>query len=123
MKQILIVDDSKTARMMLKHWLTALRPKYQLHEAAGGDEALALVQASPGDWLALIDYNMEGLTGTELVQALLPHIPPACMALCTANIQGAIQEKAQDLGIHFMKKPMNPKKLMTLLGLMEGAGA
>lgn len=121
MKKILIVDDSRTARMMYKHWLAALRPKYSLFEADGSEQAMAHMTDKDDAWLAFIDYNMEGLNGMELVQSLLPYIQPCHMALCTANFQAAIQERAQDMGILFMKKPMNPKKLQTLLQQMEQA--
>ncbi|CAM2067080.1 Response regulator [Sulfidibacter corallicola] len=122
MTSILLVDDSKAARMMLQHWLKALRPDFRIVEAADGDSALALMEKeSPdrGDWLALIDYNMEGMHGTELAERLFSYIPPNCMALCTANIQKAVQERAEKLGIHYLKKPLNPKKIAGLLAQME----
>ncbi|CAM2007423.1 response regulator transcription factor [Acanthopleuribacter pedis] len=121
MKKILIVDDSKTARMMLKHWLTALRPDATILEADGADQALAHMKQPEGEWMAFIDYNMEGLNGMELVEALMPFIPATRMALVTANFQAAVQDRAHGKGIRFMKKPMNPKKVQMLLNQMEQA--
>lgn len=64
---------------------------------------------------ALLDYNMEGLTGLELALQLVELgdevLPKNNIALVSANIQKAVQDKAADVGIKFIDKPLDEEKL------------
>lgn len=64
---ILVVDDSKTARFMIKNLL--LKRNYNVLEAKDGLEALSVVNESNPSKLKLIitDYNMPNMDGFELV--------------------------------------------------------
>ena len=42
---LLIVDDSRTSRMLIRGLIAQLRPDWRLVEAGNGDEALAAVEA------------------------------------------------------------------------------
>jgi two-component system chemotaxis response regulator CheY len=65
----LIVDDSRAIRMILRRIL--LEEGYEVREAGNGDEALALIGAEPDAVrLALIDWNMPGMNGLELLKEL-----------------------------------------------------
>ena len=119
MANILIVDDSKTARLMLKHWVKTINGDLAVLEAANAEEALDLMpRLSPSD-MALIDYNMPGMTGVELAEQLMARVPIGRMTLATANIQDAVRQRAEELGMRYMAKPMTPVKLNQAIQQME----
>lgn len=112
---VLLVDDSKTARMMAKHWISAQFPDTTVIEADSGEDAIAQFDALPAQFTGLIDYNMPGLRGIELAEKMLVRFPESRILLCTANIQDAVRSKAEALGIEFVAKPLTPPKIKTIL--------
>jgi CheY-like chemotaxis protein len=112
---VFMVDDSKTARMMAKHWITAQFPGIQVIEAGSGEEAVTLFEQLPPIFTALLDYNMPGMRGVDLAAKLQEQFPEARLLLVTANIQEAVQEQARTLGIEFVPKPLNPPKIKKIL--------
>lgn len=104
MTTLLIVDDSKLARIVVGKAVTALQPDWTRLEAGNGDEALAAIEANPID-VAIIDYNMPGRNGLELameIRAIHPEMP---LALATANVQDEVIAQARAADITFIPKP------------------
>ncbi len=65
---ILLVDDSKTSRVMQKHALTSIAPAVLFFEAGDGVEALKVIAAShTGFDLMFIDWNMPNMDGLSLI--------------------------------------------------------
>jgi two-component system chemotaxis response regulator CheY len=65
--KILIVDDSRTMRMMLKHALTPLGP-VAFVEAVDGVEGLKAFATFPSGYdLVLVDWNMPHMNGLEMI--------------------------------------------------------
>src|SRR6188768_651221 len=91
--KILIVDDSKLARMAAAKALNALRPDWERLEATNADEALTLVKQSPVD-VALLDFNMPGRDGLSLAADLRALAPDMPVALISANTQDEIVKRA-----------------------------
>jgi two-component system invasion response regulator UvrY len=69
MIRILIADDHKIVRDGLKRILSAHADLEVAHEAANGDEALALVRKHDFD-IAMLDMSMPGLSGMDLIKRL-----------------------------------------------------
>ena len=113
-KQVLIVDDSLVSRMMIKKGIEDLCPDWQLMEAKSGEEALDIAGDKAFDFFS-IDFNMPGMDGLELMQALNERFPNARKALLTANIQGAIQEQTQSLGGRVINKPITEESIQKLV--------
>lgn len=112
--RILLVDDSRVARLTLQHLLKSTGATLDIQEAANADEALALF--TPGSFdLALIDFNMPGMDGLELAKHLRSQEPGLRMALVTANIQDSIRQRAESLNLDFLGKPATPEQLHSLL--------
>ena len=66
--QILLVDDSKMNRMMLKEILGG---DYSILEAENGQECLEILRAEAGNIaLVLLDINMPGMDGFEVLKAM-----------------------------------------------------
>jgi CheY-like chemotaxis protein len=64
--KVLIVDDSRLARMQIAGAVRRLQPNFDLAEAARADEALAAI--SDGFvHVIFLDFNMPGLNGLELL--------------------------------------------------------
>lgn len=102
---VLVVDDSKVSRIMSIGLLRKLLPGVIIHEAANADDAQAVLAAEPVQWL-LLDHNMPGITGLDLAQTLTQSHPALRIALLTANIQDATQQRAAELGVTFFRKPI-----------------
>ncbi len=67
--KVLIVDDSRLARMAVAKVLGRLRPDWQRVEATNADEALVLLDQASFD-VALLDFNMPGRDGLSLAGEL-----------------------------------------------------
>jgi len=57
--------------------------------------------------IALVDYNMPGMTGLELFCELEGMVTITKRALLTANIQDEIRNKTLNADIEFMNKPIS----------------
>jgi two-component system chemotaxis response regulator CheY len=69
MSKALIVDDSKTIRMILSRILKELG--YEICEAANGKEALVVMEAQKASVdLVLADWNMPEMNGLDLLKQL-----------------------------------------------------
>ena len=66
---ILLVDDHAIVRDGLRRLLVASYP-HEVHEAADGREALALLRRTPVD-LVILDLNLPGLGGVELLRRIV----------------------------------------------------
>ena len=63
---VLIVDDSKLARMVVASTLRRIRPDWRLQEATSAQAALDAIAGGSVD-VALVDFNMPGTDGLELL--------------------------------------------------------
>jgi len=114
---VLIVDDSKLARIVAAKALKELQPDWVRVEASSAAEAHEMVAAQPID-VALIDFNMtekDGLDFAHELRALRPDMP---LAIITANIQDEIIARAREIGAAFVAKPVTTEGLQ---GFVSGA--
>lgn len=111
---ILIVDDSKLARMVVKSALRRIRPDWTVTEATSADEALAAVQKGSVQ-IALVDFNMPGMDGLALVAKLRQIDKAMPIALVSANLQDEIIARARELNAAFIGKPLTDEALGAFL--------
>ena len=114
---VLIVDDSKLARIVAGKALAELQPEWRRIEAGSAEQALEIVAAEPID-IALIDFNMaekDGLTLAAELRALHADMP---LAIITANIQDEVVARARAVGAAFVPKPVTADGLQ---GFLSGA--
>ncbi|RED53770.1 response regulator transcription factor [Aestuariispira insulae] len=107
---ILVVDDSRFARQMLKAVVKSYLPEAEIHEAGDGREAVSQMQAIPAQ-LVFMDYNMPEMTGLEAIEAISKDHPETLFALVTANTQKILQERVSDLNVRFLFKPVDKDKI------------
>jgi CheY-like chemotaxis protein len=112
--KVLVVDDSKLARMVIASALRRIRPEWTLVETANADEALATVSGGAVD-IALIDFNMPGIDGLELVARIRKTHPAMPVAVVSANIQDEIIGRARELNAGFIPKPLTDDALAAFL--------
>lgn len=111
---VLIVDDSKLARMVVTSALRRIRPDWTITEATGGDEALAAIRKG-GVQIALVDFNMPGMDGLALVARLRQADAGMPIALVSANLQDEIIARARELNAAFVGKPLTDEALGAFL--------
>ena len=112
--KILIVDDSGLARRMARDAVAKAAPDASIIEADCGDDALKKVDGI--DITAgIIDLNMPGMNGLELILELRRRFANIQLALCTANIQEIIRQRAEEQNISFIPKPASPEKVKAFL--------
>ena len=112
--KILVVDDSRLARMVMASAFRRLRPDWELVEATGADEALGAIESSSVD-IALIDFNMPGLDGLELVARIRQSAPEMPIAVVSANLQDEIVARTRELNAAFIAKPLTDESLAAFL--------
>ena len=111
---VLVVDDSKLARLMVTNLIGERWPQADIREAENADEAfVAIAQGIPDH--VIMDHNMPGMDGLDLARRLRDMAPSASLTLITANIQASIREQAAELGCRFIAKPVNEAKIADLL--------
>lgn len=117
MTAVLIVDDSKLARIVVGKAVAALQPDWTRLEASNADEACALLAEKPVDVL-ILDFNMPGRNGLDLAEELRARFPDMPIALATANVQDEIVARARAAGAVFIPKPVSEDGLR---GFLSGA--
>jgi len=110
----LVVDDSKLARMVMASAFRRVRPEWGLTEASNAQDALRRIAEQSVD-LALIDFNMPGTDGLELVAQIREGHPEMPVALVSANIQEEIVARARALNAVFIAKPLTDEALTAFL--------
>ena len=112
--KVLIVDDSKLARMVIVSSLRRIRSDWTALETSNAEEALAAVTAGSVD-IALVDFNMPGVDGLELVASIRKLHPTMPIAVVSANMQDEIIGRARELNAAFIAKPLTDEALGSFL--------
>jgi len=111
---VLIVDDSKLARMVIMSALRRIRPDWKAIEATSAKEAIDAVENKDVQ-IALIDFNMPGTDGLELVARIRKTDPGMPIAVVSANLQDEIIGRARELNAAFVGKPLTDEALAAFL--------
>jgi CheY-like chemotaxis protein len=109
---LLVVDDEPfIGRIIAMHFE---RGPFRVSVAFDGPSALTLLRANPDVALVLLDVNLPGMSGLDVMEEArkdraLAHIP---FVVLTATGQSANRERALALGAAgFVTKPFSPNKL------------
>ena len=107
--KVLVVDDSKAMRMILRRQLgnSAVRG-VEVLEAASGVEALEVLARETVD-LVMSDWNMPEMNGMELLQTLRAQGNGVRFGFVTSETQSHVKDAAFDAGAMFVDvKPFTP---------------
>ena len=114
---VLIVDDSKLARIVVGKAVAATQPDWTRVEASDADDALKIIADQKPD-VAIFDFNMPGMNGIELAERVRGEHPDMPIAIATANIQDEVIARARAAGAVFVPKPITEDGLR---GFLTGA--
>ncbi len=114
---VLIVDDSKLARIVAGKAISELQPEWERVEASNADAAHDVVASRAVD-IALIDFNMPDKDGLQLAGELRARFADLPIAIITANVQDEIIARAREIGAAFVPKPVTADGLQ---GFISGA--
>lgn len=108
---ILIIDDEDLLRECLKEMLESFG--YQVLEAAGGPEALALSRSKDPN-LVLLDINLPGMDGFQVCEALKqdPGTRDIPVIFLSARLDASEKLRAFHAGgVDYITKPFEPEEL------------
>lgn len=107
---ILIVDDEKSQRDILEAILS--REGYKITTVPGGREALKKLESDEYD-LILTDLKMQGMSGMELLDAVLSQNPRQCVMMMTAHgTVGSAREAMKKGAFDYLEKPLERDDLL-----------
>jgi two-component system, chemotaxis family, chemotaxis protein CheY len=114
--KILIVDDSKAMRLIVRRTLRqAGYGGYEIDEACNGKEALDQVRASRPD-LVLSDWNMPEMSGLDLLLAMVSEGLTVPFGFVTSEGTVEMRERAASAGARFLiAKPFTPETVSQAL--------
>lgn len=97
MKRILIADDHVIMRNGLRHLCEDMGDILVAGEAGNGDEVLKLLEGSKFD-MVLLDLNMPGISGIELVEAIRRHDANLPILICSMHNEFQIAKRVLRAG-------------------------
>lgn len=122
MIRILIADDHAMVRGGLKQIIATSDDLRVVGEAVDGPSALAEVARTPCDML-LLDMNMPGLAGIELIQRLRETHPALPLLILSMHNEGQIVTRALKAGAAgYVTKGSEPEVLLAAIRRIAGGG-
>lgn len=122
MKRVLIADDERSLRLLVRATLES--SEIEVVEAEDGEEALRLVQSQRLD-LVLLDVQMPDLSGFDVCQQIKsdPGMARLPVIMLTAQSHAAARERGIQAGAdEYLTKPFSPLQLLTLVeSLLNGS--
>ena len=121
---LLVIDDEPFIGRIVQLEFEA--GPYRVSIAADGDEGLAFLRAHPDVELVLLDVNMPGRSGLDVLAEAKedPALARVPFIVLTAAGQSAYAERARTLGAAaFLTKPFSPRKLLRQVGAILGEDA
>ncbi|MFP4385237.1 MAG: HD domain-containing phosphohydrolase [Spirochaetia bacterium] len=108
---VLIVDDDEAVRTMLQ---SALETEYSVKTASDGSEGLAKSEEEPIPDLIILDLNMPGKDGMEVIKEL--HMVKRTRSIPVLFLTGQGEDSTEKRGfdsgaVDFLRKPVSPAVL------------
>lgn len=113
--KILVVDDSKLARLSLIKTLKEFEPSAEIYEAENGAVAVEIFKAE-NPRVVFLDLTMPVMDGYEALKRIMEINPKAQVVVVSADIQIQAQEQVLSSGAKLMvPKPINSDKMLGVL--------
>ncbi|MFC3909604.1 PleD family two-component system response regulator [Legionella dresdenensis] len=118
MKRVILIDDSKTARAMLKRIFVELGD-WEIMEASNGLEALEQLARVPSIDLACVDWNMPVMNGLEFITEAKKKMKGVWMMMVTSETEMNNMYKAMVAGANeYVMKPFTKEVILAKLDMM-----
>lgn len=125
MKTALIVDDSRVTRLALRRVLASLG--FQCSEAADAGSGLAcLAPAEEPPDLVLVDWNMPGMSGLDLIRAVRAEsrLRAVRLIMVTSETDPLAVVRALNAGAdEYVMKPFSTEELVEKLAIVGVAAS
>lgn len=113
-RKILVVDDSRVSRMLLKSFIQAKLPQYDVIEE-GNALAVLDVVAQEHPCLVTMDINMPERSGLDVAADLRQRYPSLDIVVVSANFQESNLARARAMNLRFLRKPITEQLVADLL--------
>jgi HD-like signal output (HDOD) protein/ActR/RegA family two-component response regulator len=110
MKNILFVDDEPMVLQGLQRMLRPHRGLWDMSFAAGGAEALAMLETKPFD-AVVTDMRMPGMDGARLLELVRERYPATIRMVLSGYFESETAMRAVPVAHQFLAKPCDPEKL------------
>jgi DNA-binding NarL/FixJ family response regulator len=117
MSRILIVEDQRDVRRMLRAGIETLDPDIRIVDVPSGEEAMLLIAVQPFD-LVIIDVRLPGISGLELKKRAQYQNPGLKLILITGVTDPDVRQEVAKAGAdaYFFK----PLEMNVFLDAVEG---
>ena len=119
-KQVLIIDDSSTSRMIIQRCVEMSAPEFgSFALAENGMEALAMLREGVRYDLILTDINMPKMDGQTFIKLVKNNAETKSIPVIVISsiADGAFVEDLKRLGVTaVIKKPVSPAKILEAFG-------
>lgn len=114
--KILIVDDAKLMRGMIKNAITSAVPDAICLEAENGEDAIQLYEATKPD-VVTMDITMDYKNGVEAAREIMARHPDAKIIMVTALGQENLLKECIEIGVKdFIVKPFTKERILSAVG-------
>ena len=110
---VLLVEDNPVSRRLLTRLLSASGYATQAVESA--EEGLNALRRGPSPSIALVDLNLPGMNGLELIAHLSRLAPAAVPILVTAAGDDELGAALQASGVRYLRKPVDFPELLSVM--------
>ena len=121
MNRILVVDDHAIVRSGIRRLLVEL-PHLELHESENGEDALEQVRGGRFD-LIILDLNLPGLGGLELLRRILKANPKVAVLVFSLHTEAIYANRAMEAGARgFVSKNAAPEEFISAVKTVLAGG-
>jgi two-component system invasion response regulator UvrY len=119
--KILLIDDHAIVRSGLRRLLSALGDP-EISEAANGRDALIRYREARPD-VVILDFNLPGIGGLELLQRLMIDDPSACVLVFSMHAEAIYASRALHAGAKgYVSKNAAPDELLVAIRRLADGG-
>jgi len=110
---VLIVEDDRVSRKALTMLLS--RSGYGVEAVGSAEDALHLANGGRMPRVALVDVDLPGMSGLDLIARLSASHPDLVPVLVTPSDDDRVFQAVRDGGLLYVRKPVDVGRLMALL--------
>ena len=115
---VLVVEDDRVSRRILTELLK--QNGYATESAASAEDALRSLESHPAPRIALVDLDLPGMNGVELIDRLGEINPSTIPVLVTATDESSLAAALHDRPVAYLRKPVDFNRLLSLLRDLQG---
>jgi len=115
---VLVVEDDRVSRRILTELLK--QNGYPTECVASAEDALRSLESHPAPRIALVDLDLPGMNGMELIDRLGKLDPSTIPVLVTATDELSLAAALHGRPVTYVRKPVDFKRLLLLLSDLQG---